>query len=145
MKTTILIAAVIFSTVSCSTPVDKESVKKEILLTEQNFEKMAFESGIAEAFYFFADEQAVIVRENDSIIKGKDSIRDYYLSKNFKNTSVNWSPDFIDVSDCGNLAYTYGKYVWKTITETGDTLENRGIFHTVWKKQANNEWKYVWD
>ena len=28
---------------------------------------------------------------------------------------------------------------------TGKTNENRGAFHTVWKKQKDGSWRYVWD
>ncbi len=106
---------------------------------------MALELGIAEAFYFFADTNAVILRENDSLIIGNENIRNYYESKNLSNAAVNWSPDFIEVSDCGTLAYTYGKYIWKTRNESGESIEVNGVFHTVWKKQKDGSWKYVWD
>jgi len=43
--------------------------------TEKAFEKMASEKGLAEAFYYFADENAVIKRGNDSLIIGKENIR----------------------------------------------------------------------
>jgi ketosteroid isomerase-like protein len=43
------------------------------------------------------------------------------------------------------MAYTYGKYIWK-IKETDSTfVEYKGVFHTVWKRQKDNSWKYVWD
>jgi len=123
--------------------VDVEEIKKEIFQAEKAFEKMALEKGAAEAFYYFADENAVIKREYDTLITGKENIRTYYADKN--NATVNWTPDFIDVSDCGTLGYTYGKFVWKLKSEGNDSTEIRGMFHTVWKKQKDNTWKYVWD
>jgi ketosteroid isomerase-like protein len=130
--------------VSCNQTADKNKAKDEILKTEKAFEKMTSEKGIAEAFYYFADENAAIHR-NDSLIKGKENIRIFYSKKNLINASVNWTPDFIEVSDCGTLGYTYGKYVWKVKSNDGTTTESKGIFHTVWKKQKDNTWKYVWD
>ena len=112
---------------------------------EKSFEKMSAEKGIAEAFYFFADDSAVIKRENDTLIIGKENIKSYYSNPAYKNALVNWTPDFIDVSVNGNMAYTYGKYLWKIWNDTGNTTEYRGVFHTVWKKQKDNSWKYVWD
>jgi len=122
----------------------KEMIKAEIYKTEKAFEKMVSEKGIAEAFYFFADVNAVILRANDSIIKGKENIKIFYNIKS-SNATVNWTADFIDVSDDGSLGYTYGKYVWKIKKEDGSISESKGIFHTVWKKQADKSWKYVWD
>ncbi|HPM29034.1 MAG TPA: hypothetical protein PLJ60_01760 [Chryseolinea sp.] len=130
---------------SCHQKVDQEKIKKEIFQVEKAFEKMTSEKGIAEAFYFFADSNAVIKRENDTLVIGKENIRTYYDSERNKNAIVNWTPDYIDVSDCGTLAYTYGKYIWKVKNDDSTTSEFKGVFHTVWKKQKDNTWKYVWD
>ena len=129
---------------SCQPPVNKEEIKKEIFQAEKDFEKMAAEKGIAEAFHFFAAPDAVIKRQNDTLIIGKENIRMYY-ENGVKNATVNWTPDFIDVADCGTLGYTYGRFTWKIKQEEGDSTEIKGVFHTVWKKQQDHSWKYVWD
>ena len=143
MKQILIIFALII--ISCSPPVDKEALKKEVFSVEKSFEKMAADSGIAKAFYFYAADSAVIKRENDTLITGRENIRNYYSKTDDKNTRVNWTADFIDVSDCGTLAYTYGKYVWKIRDKKGKETEYKGVFHTIWKKQKDNSWKYVWD
>jgi len=136
---------VIFLLLGFNYPPGKEDIKKEIYLAEKAFEKMALEKGIAEAFYFFAAENAVIKRENDSLITGKENIRNYYEKRDLKDATVNWTPDFIDVSESGDLGYTYGKYIWKIKDKEGKIVEYKGVFHTVWKRQKDNSWKYVWD
>jgi ketosteroid isomerase-like protein len=145
MKPTLIILAGLLLNTSCHRIADKEEIKQEIFQTEKAFEKMAAEKSVAEAFYYFADEKAVIKRENDTLIIGKENIKTYYDQRNNENAIVNWTPDFTAVSDCGTLGYTYGKYVWKIKNEDGDTLEYKGVFHTVWKKQHDGTWKYVWD
>ncbi|NLX28675.1 MAG: nuclear transport factor 2 family protein [Bacteroidales bacterium] len=119
--------------------------KEEVLTAEKAFEAMAAEKSIAEAFAWFAAEDAVIKRGNDSIISGREGIRNYYNLANLTRAAVSWTPDRIDVSADGTMAWTYGKYVWKVIRYDGDTVVSRGIFHTVWKRQADGSWKYVWD
>jgi ketosteroid isomerase-like protein len=131
--------------IACAEPKNTEALKGEITESEKAFEKMAAEKGIAEAFYFFADDNAVIKRENDTLIVGKDNIKAYYEPRDDKNTTVNWAPDFVEVSKDGTLAYTYGKYIWKVKNDTGAIVEYKGVFHTVWKRQKDNSWKYVWD
>lgn len=130
---------------SCAGPADKTKAENEIRQTERKFQQMTAEKGVTEAFYYFADDHAVILRENDTLIKGKDNIRHYYKKKNLTNASVDWTPDYIEVSECGTLGYTYGRYTWKMRKESGETIEYQGVFHTVWKKQADKSWKYVWD
>lgn len=141
------ILLVIILLASCRTNVvDKEKIKQEIKKAEADFEALCKERSIADGFWFFADSNAVIKRGNDSLIAGKEAIKHYYESDStYLKASVTWSPDFIDVAESGDLAYTYGKYEW-TITDTANRkVEFRGVFHTVWKRQATGEWKYVWD
>jgi len=126
----------------CANP---ETLKKEIIKTEKEFEIAAKNMGIAEAFYFYADSNAVIKRGENVLIKGKENIKLYYSKPYFLNASVVWTPDFVDVSERGDLAYTYGKYVWQAQDSTCVIHEETGIFHTVWKKQKDGSWKYVWD
>jgi ketosteroid isomerase-like protein len=119
--------------------------KTEIEQAEKEFDKMAAEKGIAEAFWFFADSNAVIKRGNDSLIHGKEGIRNFYSGNYYKKATVTWSPDFVDASISGDRGYTYGKYIWRSTDSTGTVIEAKGIFHTVWKKQPDGSWKYVWD
>ncbi len=123
----------------------KDKAKKEIAQAERDFEKMAAEKGIAEAFGYFADTNAVIKTANDSLIRGKEGIRNFFTTDNFKNAAVKWSPDFIDAALSGDMGYTYGKYTWQSKDSTGKITESSGLFHTVWKKQKDGGWKFVWD
>jgi ketosteroid isomerase-like protein len=145
MKTKLLLIPILLFFVGCDYSKSKEEIKNEIFQTEKAFEKMASEKGIAEAFYYFADENAVIKRENDTLILGKENIRIYYEKKTLKDATVHWTPDLIDVSNSGDIGYTYGKYIWKIKGTDGNIVEYKGVFHTVWKRQKDNSWKYVWD
>ena len=145
MKAFFVFSMALFLFFGCNQPKDKNILKNEILTTEKSFEKMCEEKGIAEAFYFFAADSAVIKRQNDTLVIGKENIKKYYSNDFYKNASVKWSPDLIDVSDDGTLAYTYGKYLWVSKDESGKEVEFKGVFHTVWKRQKDNSWKYVWD
>lgn len=134
---TVAILPVIFSC-RMNTVKDRET----IIRTEHEFAEMAGERGIAEAFYYFAADSAVILR-GGKLIKGKSSIRDYYLKNLIPGTRLLWEPDYTDVS--GDLGYTWGKYTHSVPDSTGKITESRGIFHTVWKRQADGNWRYVWD
>ena len=130
---------------TCSTPpVDKEKIKNEIFEAEKSFEKMVLEKGLYEGFITFAADDAVLMR-NDSIINGIEAIKNY-MDKGRENEGkykLEWTPDFIEVANSGELAYTYGKYTLKLAEN--DSLLGKGIFHSIWKKQADGTWKYVWD
>jgi len=145
MKALILLIPAILLFAGSAYSQSKEEIKKEIFQTEKAFEKMTSEKGIAEAFYHFTDKNAAIKRENDTLITGNENIKIYYEKKGLKDATVNWTPDFIDVSESGDLGYTYGKFIWKFKGDDGKIVEYKGVFHTVWKRQKDNSWKYVWD
>ncbi len=130
---------------SCTHPLNPEVLKKEIFQTEKAFEKMAAEKGIPEAFAYFADSNAVIKREHDTLISGRENIGAHYAKQDLRGVTVTWTPDFIDVSPDGQLGYTYGHYLWKFPVNDSTVQESRGVFHTVWKRMGNGEWRYVWD
>ena len=123
----------------------KDQWKSEILKAEADFAEMVQKEGIPKGFIAFAAD-SVVVNRNDSLIIGKaalqDSYKDYHPTK---KVSLTWKPDFVDVSASGDLGYTYGKYLYTVTDSTGDKKEYRGVFHTVWKKQADGNWRFVWD
>jgi len=102
---------------------------------------MAKERGMTAAFYAFAADDAVIKR-GQNIIKGKEAIKEFY-ERQPSTGQLEWSPDFADVS--GDLGYTYGKFTFSEKDSTGAVNQTTGFFHTVWKKQKDGTWKFVWD
>ena len=137
---------------SCSSPKSNNenkpnngNAKQEIEKAEKDFAQMAADKGIAEAFYFFADSNATIKRQNDTLIHGKEAIKIFYSAPFYQKATVKWSPDFVGASIDGDIGYTYGKYVWSSTDPAGKPITFNGVFHTVWKKQPDGSWKYVWD
>ena len=130
--------------ISCSPETHKTDIEAEIMEIEHQFCERTRENGMAEAFLFYAAEDAVLKR-NEILIKGKEEIRKYFANQTFQNLSLNWKPDFVSVAESADLAYTYGKYTFSAVSAEGDSINSEGIFHTVWKKQSDGSWKYVWD
>jgi len=130
---------------SCSRMIDHEEIKSEIKQVERNFQETVKSQGVAEGFYIFAADDAVIKRENDSLITGREAIKNYYLNPISNKAYAEWTPDYIDISDDATLAYTYGKYKWCFTDSSGKISNFQGVFHTVWKKMKDGSWKYVWD
>jgi len=130
--------------IACKPDTDKDiaAYKEEIVKTEKEFEAAAKEEGLASAFSRFADSTGVISR--GELVKGKDSIRLFY-EKSRSDVHLTWSPDFVDVAASGDLGYTYGHYLYEATDSTGKPIQSRGIFHTVWKRQKDGSWRFVWD
>ena len=146
MKNAVLLFLVLICSTSCETKIkSKLELEAQVYKAESDFKNLSLSKGIAEAFYTFADDHAVIKRENDMLIHGKENIKKYYSNPKFKKASVTWKPDFVEVSKDGEMAFTYGKYIWTVKDSLGNKKDFKGIFHSVWKKQKDGSWKYVWD
>lgn len=148
INSSITLGIIIFFT-SCLQPNSGKNKKanaiQEIEKTELAFSKMATDSGIQIAFTHYASQNAIIKRQNDSLIKGILGIKSFYSNIKFKQVKLTWKPDFIDVSESGELGYTYGKFEYIQTDSIGKATNFKGIFHTVWKKNEAGEWKFVWD
>jgi len=135
--------------VSCNTNNGERNIenwKKEIVETEREFAEMAKKRGIPEAFLTYAADEAVLMRNNVLII-GKEAMKKSFGTQapTSGNVSLYWEPDFVDVSASGDLGYTYGRYEYSMTDSIGNVQLDSGIFHTVWKRQSNGDWRFVWD
>ena len=126
-----------------SSPDSIEKWKKEIVETENAFSYLAGKEGITKAFLTYAADDAVLMRNNKLTI-GIDSIHTR-LSRSPSTGILTWAPDFVDVAKSGDLGYTYGKYIFTVTDSAGVANSSEGIFHTVWKRQQDGNWKFVWD
>ncbi|MCF8373501.1 MAG: nuclear transport factor 2 family protein [Bacteroidales bacterium] len=136
----------LFAFISCeqNPTTDKEHYKSEILQTEKEFSEMAQKDGIAQAFLFYAADDAVLMR-NNKLVLGKPAIRLRFEGQSTDGISLTWTPDFVDVAASGDLGYTYGQYAYSTTDSLGNVKVDKGIFHTVWKRQKDGKWRFVWD
>lgn len=150
MKRTILFSLITtLALASCVSEKREQQIdqwKQEVRETEWAFSRLSEKEGIATAFLTYAAEDAVLMR-NNSLVKGYDAIKVRFEANPADPTEVTltWNPDFVEVSNSGDLAYTYGTYTLVSRDSLGAETTNTGIFHTVWKRQKDGSWKFVWD
>jgi len=137
------IVTILFS--SCERqPTEDDMTKWKSEIRQAEVDDMAQKEGLIKAFEYFAASDGVI-RRGKSVIKGKSAIANWYKKDVKPNETLTWTPTFIDVSKSGDLGYTYGDFVFTYPDTSGAMKENKGIFHTVWKRQEDGTWKFVWD
>jgi len=134
---------IFYSCHSPSTQATQEKLKSELFAVEKDFCAMAQTEGVEKAFVYFAADSGIVLRRS-LLIKGKEAIRKQYESFPPKS-KLEWAPDFADVSISGDLGYTYGKYTLTSTDSLGKITQSGGIFHTVWKRQPDGKWRFVWD
>jgi ketosteroid isomerase-like protein len=137
-----IITGIIF--ISCVKKADHEKVVDQIMDVEQQFNNYASEQGVEEAFLEFAADSAVLNR-GGRIIKGKSAIRNYFENQPYSDVTLSWKPDAVNVSKDGSMAYTYGSFSFSAMDSLNNPVRANGIFHTVWERQQDGSWKYVYD
>jgi ketosteroid isomerase-like protein len=85
------------------------------------------------AFPTYAPENEVLNQSNN-LIKGKETFEEYYENFKYLHVLPEWKPEFTDISSSGDVAYTYGRYLFEATDDSGQFIEDSGIFHTVLKK-----------
>jgi ketosteroid isomerase-like protein len=125
---------------SGSAPADKTDLFK----MEKEFSDYVKKEGIAAGFAKYAAEDAVASR-NGNLIKGRNKINEFYNQTRSSKDKLEWTAEFADISASGDMGYTYGKYIYTAYDSAGVPKEYKGIFHTVWKKQKDGGWKFVYD
>lgn len=111
---------------------------------ETDFAAMAGKEGVAAAFEHFAADSGVINR-GGKIYKGKAAIAAYYAQWPYREVKLTWSPEFISASASGDMGYTYGRYRLLATDSSGASIDNTGYFHTVWQRQHDGSWRFVYD
>lgn len=93
---------------------------------------------------FFATilEDAVLMAPHKPIGYGRDEFGG--LLK-LPGVVLNWEPVSAEVSNSGDLGYTFGVYELKFDGPEGEPVVDNGKYITVWKKQDDGLWKVAAD
>jgi uncharacterized protein (TIGR02246 family) len=94
---------------------------------------------------FFADD-ASFLPPDMPLAQGQEAIR--ATAAQILSTpgfSINWKATKADVSGTADLGYTMGVYQATMNDAAGKPMASVGKYVTVWKKQADGQWKVVAD
>jgi ketosteroid isomerase-like protein len=150
MKTTQILILVIAGTVlftACQQQNTnlREQAIDEIKAVEKEFNDSCAHMGIAKSFVLFAHNNVAMLR-GGKLIVGIPAVDSLYKSRiNPAGVQLTWVPTYVDASASGDLGYSYGTYNFSFPDSTGKMQVSTGYFHTVWKKQSDGKWRYVWD
>jgi ketosteroid isomerase-like protein len=115
---------------------------KSLVETEQAFSKAAEVQGTREAFVAFIADDGILYRPG--AVNGKQWMKEHPLPPSPTRDLLAWQPIFARVSSTRDLGYTTGPWEYKGNIK--DEKPSRfGNFVTVWKRQADESWKFVVD
>ena len=56
-----------------------------------------------------------------------------------------WHPDVVELSADGNLGLSRGPWVIRTRDKEGKEVEIRGLYNSIWQRQADGSWRILFD
>ncbi len=109
-----------------------------------DFSNLSREKGIKEAFIAYTAENGVLLRPFMMPVVGYDAVKKF-MEEGDSNFQLTWEPLYADVSESGEMGYTYGLYTAVFRDEKGVENSGRGTYVSIWKKDKNGNWKFVLD
>lgn len=143
MSRTLTALAAILIIAGCSTPVNVESERENMLEADRAFSRFSVESGMYEAFDKYMADSAMILRNGAHPIVGREKIRELLTPP--PEGTLKWEPVYSDIAASGDLGYTVGRYSYSVVDSAGEATSSGGYYVTIWRKQADGSWKYVFD
>jgi ketosteroid isomerase-like protein len=146
MKTLIITA--LFCCLICPhltySQMDKQQQIEALKQADVDFSNYSKEKGVKDAFISYAASNAVLLRPFMMPVAGYDAVKKF-MEEGDANFTLTWAPLYGDVSDSGELGYTYGLYELTFKDEKGEEQLRKGTYVSIWKKDSNGSWKYVLD
>lgn len=140
MKNTLFLLTV-FLAFSCSNNVDVAQVEEELLMTDAEFSDFSLETGYKSAFAAYCAEDGVLLRPGLYPVTGRGAVIGLLEKVDDSEIIATWEPMHAKVALSGELGYTYGIYMIKSIS---DSVIDSGTYVTIWEK-IDDEWKFLLD
>jgi len=113
-----------------------------LFAAERAFAKRCGEVGIRASFLEFFADDAIMFRPHP--VNYKEAVKDRPAPPNPLAFALEWEPIFGEVSAAGDMGYDTGPSMFTDKTTEKPTPQY-GFFFSVWKKQADGNWKVVLD
>ncbi|MGZ5189551.1 MAG: YybH family protein [Flavisolibacter sp.] len=137
---------VIILLVSCNEKqIDTKEEGEKLMQLSREWAKIASTGDIEKTLSYW-DDDATILSPGQPIIKGKKAIRDMLeTTSQIPGFSISWEPVSVVVSEKGDMAYMIEKNQVTMKDSSGRTLTEYNKAVTIWKKNAEGNWKNVVD
>lgn len=120
-----------------------EELRQQVVCAESGFSDAAEHKDI-EAFASFLDQDARFFA--GQVSRGREEVVQAW-SGLFENDdrSMRWRPKVVEVTEDGNLALSSGPYRSRRTGDDGELVESWGNFISTWRRNADGDWKVVFD
>lgn len=143
MKRVILLFATVLLVAGCNETPSPDQAKEDLMKVDREFSAMSVAEGAPKAFAAYIGEGATVFQDNAMPFTGQEEILPLY--DGLTAGTLEWEPYFADVSANDDLGYTLGHWDYTITDSTGAEQTASGYYVTIWKRQADGSWKFVFD
>lgn len=127
---------------SCATT--RHATVDDLMATDRAFSDYSAKHGPHAAWDKYLIDKAVEMSPGQDFVFDKATTMKGF--EQFPETaSLTWTPIGGDIAKSGDVGYTYGRYLVKSMSPDGKIRVSNGKYITVWKRQADGSWKAVFD
>ena len=123
---------------------DPAVLKAELVRTEKEFFEFALAHTFGEAVHAYIADDGFVA---NSLTLGRGAQGERVKSDQAKAPHradvIRWQPLHAEVAASGDLGYTWG--VAESAAAKDGPFKPYGIYVTIWKRQADGKWKFVYD
>ena len=149
MRYTIIILLLLMA--ACSqkkefSPMDINETKAQLMAIDSAFSAMSAREGSVAAFHhYIADDGRALPQQGYP--RSRDDFARLLQEQEDgpRSSMLTWEPFLADAAASGDLGYTHGSYTFSQTDENGLVTTTYGYYVTIWKRQADGQWKFVLD
>ena len=131
---------------ACTPPIDVDAEAAALRATDEAWAAAASEGTDVDLVASFWSDDATIFPNDASLVQGKAAIVEFVrASFELPGFHITWQPQDVIVAASGDLGTTTGTNEFTLPGPDGGTTTIRGHYVTVWRKNAEGEWKCIID
>lgn len=125
-------------------PIDRAALVEQVRAAELAFAKTVADDRI-DLFEGFLDPEAVFI-SGMTTTRGKAAIVESWRgSFGPGRPDFTWQPEVIELAPDATFALSRGPWVIRTADKRGRVKEVKGVFSSIWRRQADGSWKVLYD
>jgi ketosteroid isomerase-like protein len=105
------------------------------------FAKLSEKKGAAQAFYQFLAPGGTVLFPGEMALEGREVVRIHLATG--PQRILTWKPDGAEVSQNGDLGYTWGTFESRAKTPEDKPQISYGKYLSVWKKEPESSWRII--
>ncbi len=139
-----IIVSFLFCLAVC-TVVQAQTAANAVRKADQDWLKVFAAKKLPESVAFVLPDGSMLA-PNTPIATGHDAINKLFSAFfALPDMKIEWHPINVEVARSGEIAYSSGAFTMSFKDPTGKTIEDKGKYVTIWKKEKNGKWKVAYD